>query len=718
MARFWFVVLSCGWFLWPCAAFAGSVQHDATNQTWTLASGPIVYRLIEKNGELFLNYFGPLSQLPPGGRAADASLRPESSGEAEGQSLAPDSLQLVSERTRSIGPDAEELTITMRHERLPLEIQARYATWGDTGVFTREVTLKNTGDSVITVASAPSLTWKLPAGDYTLRYLHGAWGEEHQLASEKLVAGSRDFGSTSGRSSNGFAPWLSVRNEDKQVEYLAELAWSGNWDMRVMREPSRWPGKLRDREVDVSMGVHFDFGGPLNLRPGTSFVLPKVAFTASTGDLDDATNQMHRYQRQYVFPQSTANRPPLVQFNSWYPFPGKMNISDMRRLADVAAALGAEVFVLDAGWYNQTDWSKELGDYEPDPHAFPQGLEALSTYVRGRGMKFGLWMEIENIGLESNMFQKHRDWCLAYNGAPVRQSDRCQLDFAKPEVREWATATVDRLVNKYNLSWMKIDYNIDIGDRFDPHGNDRPGDVLYQHIAHYYAWLDEERAAHPQLIIENCSSGGLRFDTGILAHTHTNWLSDNVNPIASLELGFGCTVQFSPEVCNHWMVGDTDRGHVDLAKPPGWWDFMLRVPMNGQFGLSSRVFDWNEALRDRVAANIALYKEVRQTIAGADVYHLTKQPALHDPSGWMAIEYVSPADHNSVLTAYRLQDSAMEQVFKLRGLDPSVNYQVWRDGRPALWSKGKDLMTTGLPVQINQEWRAAIFEIKAQSLKP
>jgi alpha-galactosidase len=140
--------------------------------------------------------------------------------------------------------------------------------------------------------------------------------------------------------------------------------------------------------------------------------------------------------------------------------------------------------------------------------------------------------------------------------------------------------------------------------------------------------------------------------------------------------------------------------------------------MNGQFGFSSRVFDWNQPLRDRAAANIALYKEVRQTIAGGDVYHLTKQPALHDPSGWMAIEYVSPADHNGVLTAYRLQDSAIEQVFKLRGLDPSVNYQVWRDGKSALRFKGKDLMTTGLRVQINQEWRAAIFEIKPQGLKP
>jgi alpha-galactosidase len=348
------------------------------------------------------------------------------------------------------------------------------------------------------------------------------------------------------------------------------------------------------------------------------------------------------------------------------PFPGKVNIIDMRRLADVAATLGAEVFVLDAGWYNHVDWSKELGDHEPDPQAFPHGLEELSNYVRGRGIKFGLWMEIKNIGLESNMFQKHQDWCLAYNGAPVRESNRCQLDFANPEVRQWATSTVDRLVNNYHLSWIKIDYNIDIGDRFDPHGKDRPGDVLYQHIAHYYAWLDEVRAAHPDLIIENCFSGGLRFDTGILAHTHTNWLSDNVDPIASLQLGFGCTVQFSPEVCNHWMAGDTNRGQVDLTTPSGWWDFMFRVPMNGQFGFSSRVFDWNQPLKDLAAANIALYKQVRQTISGADVYHLTVEPDIHMPTGWMAIEYVSQGNHNAVLTAYRLRDSPSDKTFKRR----------------------------------------------------
>jgi len=107
----------------------------------------------------------------------------------------------------------------------------------------------------------------------------------------------------------------------------------------------------------------------------------------------------------------------------------------------------------------------------------------------------------------------------------------------------------------------------------------------------------------------NCASGGLRFDLGIMAHAHTAWLSDVVDPIASVALGYGCTVQFAPELCNHWMVGDADSGVVDSSKPPGWWDFMLRVPMNGQFGISGRIPEWSAVVRKRVADNVALMGE-------------------------------------------------------------------------------------------------------------
>jgi alpha-galactosidase len=230
-------------------------------------------------------------------------------------------------------------------------------------------------------------------------------------------------------------------------------------------------------------------------------------------------------------------------------------------------------------------------------------------------------------------------------------------------------------------------------------------------VTGYYAWLDELRAAHPELTVENCSSGGMRLDLGIIAHSHTTWLSDGVLPQASAQLAYGCTVEFAPEICNHWMVGDDERGYVDAAKPPGWWDYMFRVAMNGQFGISSRVWDWTAQLKQRAAENIALYKRLRTVIDGADVYHLTAQPLHNDPGAWMAIQYVAPDAQRGVLLAYRLGRSLPQQIFKLRGLTAG-QYEVVEDGQLRGTFTAKQL-AAGLAVKLDAEWRAGVIELKA-----
>jgi alpha-galactosidase len=694
-------------------ALAQRVDYDRDARRWTLTSGSVVYRLAERDDVLVLDYFGPTSRATEWGKTRSSAPRYDVAAVADGKPLAP-ALHLVSQQTRTVAPGVAELRLTLRHAELPLEVQARYAAWGETGVFTREITLVNRGRKPIRVQSSPSVAWEMPEGDYTLRYLYGSWGQERQIATEPVRAGARSFEQTRGRSTNGYVPWFSLRNEDLGVEYIAELAWSGNWWARVERQPGTGSSPPRDQDVLVAMGIRPDFGGALVLQPGDTFTLPRVALTASAGDLDDAANQMHRYQRDYVIPRSQANRPLLVQFNSWYALGPDVNIENTIRSADVAAALGVEVYILDSGWFTSGDWSRALGDYQPDRRKFPHGLEELSRHVHAKGMRFGLWVEIENVGIESHVFHDHPDWCLSYAGKPVVTVDRCQLDFARAEVRRWASATIDRLVSAYDLDWIKIDYNIDIGDQFDPAPGDRVGRRLADHVASYYSWLDSVRAAHPDLIIENCSSGGLRFDMGVMAHTHTSWLSDFVDPKASVELGYGCTLQFVPEICNHWMVGDTDKGEVDPASAPGWWDFMFRVPFTGQFGISSRVWEWNAALRERAAANIALYKRIRGTIAGADVYHLTPPPDRYAPTGWAALQYVVQGGRRSVIMAYRLAGGAPAQNFHLRGLVPSVVYRVVQDGAPIRRATGAELASDGLRVALDAEWRSSVIEIEAQ----
>lgn len=700
--------------LHPPAARSQAIDYDAVAQSWTIRSGEVAYRLVRREG-LLVGYFGPASGLTA--RPVGSGPPPSSdlTGIAEGQSLDAEAWTIEHARALRQGQGLTEQLFVFRHRKLPLTLEARYAGHGRTGVITRELRLTNSGTKPLHIEALPQLSLDLPAGDYTMRYLWGGSGQERQLAVERLGAGSRTFVQRHGRSSDLYVPWLSLRNETSGVEYVAELAWSGNWQMQVEHVPGSWKDELRQRPVSVTLGMRHDLGGALRVDPGQSFTFPRIALTASGASFDHATNQMHRYQREFVVPSVVANDPPLVQYNSWYALGSEINIENTRASADWAAKLGAEVYVLDSGWYTSGDWAKQLGDYQVDTRKFPRGLEELAAHVRRRGMKFGLWVEIENAGILSEQFKTHGDWCLNYNGAPAVNWDRCQLDFGRAEVRHRMRQTIDRLMQLHALDWIKIDYNINVGERFDPAEFGRSGRRLYDHIQGYYSWLDELRAAYPHLIIENCSSGGLRFDTGIMAHAHTSWISDAVDPASSLQLRYGCTVQFAPELCNHWIVGDTDKGEIKSESPPGWWDFMFRVAMNGQFGISGRIWDWSDAVRARAAENVRLYKRIRGTIADADVYHLTPPPDRNRPKDWMALQYVSPDQRRSVLLAYRLPGGSPERAFRLQGLNGGSVYTVLRDGAPAGRATGTELSTSGLKVRHGEEWRAAVIELKAVS---
>ena len=312
----------------------------------------------------------------------------------------------------------------------------------------------------------------------------------------------------------------------------------------------------------------------------------------------------------------------------------------------------------------------------------------------------------------------HPDWVFRYNGTAIPGSlDRVYLNFSNPEVRRWARAVIDRLVREDGVDWWRHDYNVDIGECFDPPApGQRSGTVLYDHLRNYFAFLDEIRRAYPNLVMENCSSGGLRLDLGIIAHTHTTWISDTVDPRQSVQLAYGCTVEFTPQVCNHWMVGDTVHGEVDPSSPPAWWDFMFRIPMNGQFGISSRLLDWSPELKKRAAENVALYKRLRPIITAADVYHLTPPPKVgKDPTGWMALQYSSPDHGGSAVMVYRLASSEADRTFWLRGLDPERKYRVSEEGRSRGDFSGRQLAAQGLHVRLEPEWRSTVIELEGVS---
>ena len=628
---------------------------------------------------------------------------------------------LVSHEIRSLTADRDELRLLFRHRSLPLQVEAHYTTWGDTGVITRELTLTNTGTRVLHVQSLPSLSWLLPYGEYELSYLASGWGLERQLKTVKLDESQRAFISRRGRSSGIYSPWFALYNQDLHVRYLGQLAYSGNWQM-IFERPQRYGKTGKLGPVDVELGMRFDFGGALALQPGSVFHSPQAAFTACSGNLDDTVNRFHRYQRRYVMPPLPAQEKLLTQFNTFEAYAWNVPLDLLKRTADVASQLGLELFVIDAGWSRKEGGKPVAGDWIADPVEFPNGMEELANYVRAKGMQLGLWVEIEAARPESAVFKEHPDWFLTYQGKPFAGgAGRHYLNFAREDVRRWARSAVDRLVHDYGIGYLKNDYNVEVGEKFDSADPDHPGDVLYRHLAGLYSWFDEVRAAYPNLILENCASGGLRFDLGLLARTHQTWISDESRAVPSVQLVYGATVEFPPEACLHWMLYgrslDLPRQTSESVKQvePGWWDFMLRVPMNGAFGISGRLLEWDSALKQRARENIALYKRVRPIIAGADVYHLTPPPAHENPEGWMALQYVAGDRKRSVLMAYRLKNGEPSRSFRLRGLAPELKYRITEDGCPNnRILSGKELATEGLNVKLDAEWRALVIELETR----
>ena len=676
-------------------------------QTWTLKSGAVQYVLRQSDKGLECTQFGPVSGAI---RGETEGFHPELFGRVEGWTLAAGDLRPVSAKAAQ-ADGKNELRLVLRHRVLPLEITVLYTAWGQTGVITRQITLRNTGQHLLHIDSFPSLAWVLPGGEYELTTLQGDPGFERQIVSEKIGAKPKVFDNGWGRSTRKMSAWFSLRQDKTGLHTLAQLAWSGNWKMSLRRPAVADRPTSAGQDLLVEMGARFDYDGALLLPAGESIALPAVAFTATTGELDDAALALRRYQNQYVIPRNPANEPPLVQFNTWYQFADKINAAELKRCIDEAAAIGCEVFVIDSGWYVKKDWWEEVGDWQVNREKFPQGTAEVAQYAHAKGMKFGIWVEIESAGKQTEVARLHPDWFFHREGSPIMTGPRYHLDFGKPQVRAWARGVMDRLIRENKLDWVKIDYNVDIGGEFSATDGTRPGDVHYKHIQGYYTWLDELRAAYPKLIVENCSSGGMRLDLGMIGHTHTSWISDQVNPKSSVQLAYGATMEFAPKICNHWILGEGEDWTVNSKIPWGYWDFMFRVPMNGQFGISSQILKWSPELKQCAAQNIALYKRIRPILAEGDCYHLTPPPDNKNPTGWMALQYAAPDRARSVIMVYRLGGSPPQLTLKLKGLDPKRTYRLEQDGVDKGALNGQVLASEGITVSLPEEWRACVLEL-------
>ncbi|MFD5016061.1 alpha-galactosidase [Streptomyces chartreusis] len=514
-----------------------------------------------------------------------------------------------------------------------------------------------------------------------LTYLTGQWSQEFQLTRLDLTRGAFTMGSTQGVPGHAYVPWLAVQDlaTDDAPAYGVALEWSGNWHITAEAEPG---GAVRVRAGRVP------HEGAVLLAPGATLTTPRLACAFSPDGLDGLSRVWHRYDRHLS--GDRLHRTRKVLYNSWEATGFDVDAAGQLELAKTAADIGAELFVVDDGWFTgRRDDTGGLGDWYPDPAAFPQGFDRFVEEVRGLGLDFGLWVEPESVSPGSRLHAEHPDWIYRVDGRPARLvRNQLLLDLGRTDVQDFVIGTLDQLLGSYAIGYLKWDMNR------PPTERGRPGaghvDLDAEHVAGYLRVLDHLRTAHPDVTVEGCAGGGARIDHMTLARTDVVWPSDNTAPLDRLSVQHGFLHAHAPHVMSSWV---TDAPGVFDPRPRSL-AFRFVNAMCGVLGIGADLRTWTPEERAEAARWIARYKEVR------DVLHHGEARLLGSPAdATCGVQYDAGARTVvAALSTGRLDGAPLvpgrSDRLRLRGLDPAAHY---RDTATGTTYSGAHLLHYGLP---------------------
>ncbi len=521
-----------------------------------------------------------------------------------------------------------------------------------------------------------------------------------------LGAETVEIGQDVGRSGWGH-PLAYLRDEAAGQMFFVQLAWSGNWAIRVVPREADRPGQP---QLYVQAGPVAP--GPMRvLDPGESILTPAVHFGCLNGDLTDMVQALHQHQRRSVVLMPPVGKKCLISLNhAGHDIEENLSEVNLRKQIEVAAEIGAEVFTIDACWNGEPGqhWGLTTGDWRPGGR-LPNGLEPIFAYARSKGLKCGLWCWIEAAHEKSQLIGDHPDWLLQRDGKQMNN----QLDLSKPEVAEWMESEIVRLVDRYQLDLFRIDYNASPGEGGYHLRHGFTENTIWRHYEALYAIWERVRQRFPDLLIENCAGGGGRTDLGMMSRTHYTWISDyNVMPRSARTLS---TMMFAlaPELTVR-LAGTAMDSHVG-----GSLDLQLRVAiLSGNPVITGLWVDQDEMsveLRDRIRHALALFRRhVRPLIADCRVYHHTPIPAGDQPEGWCVLEYAAPDRARAVAGLFRLAGPAdADWTLRFRGLCRTRNYRVRYDnsGEEMLRS-GMDLMERGVVVRLSHPMSSELLLIE------
>jgi alpha-galactosidase len=463
--------------------------------------------------------------------------------------------------------------------------------------------LTNTGTSPLDVQWLAAGTLPMPSHAAQVRSYAGQHNHEFLLQVDALSRSRWQRESRRGRTSHDCFPGAVVitpgATHDDGLVFGAHLAWSGNHQQTI-----EW---LPDGQYQWQLGEWLAPGEGL-LAPGATLVTPQIVASCSTRGLNGLAAHFHAELRARLSWPGGAMRPRPVHLNTWEGLYFDVEPSAVKALADAAANVGIERFVLDDGWFHgRRDDRAALGDWWPDAAKFPQGLRDLIAHVNALGMAFGLWVEPEMVSPDSDLFRAHPDWALQLHGRPLLTGrNQLVLDIARPEAAHYLFDKIDALLRAHPIDYLKWDHNRDLTTAGLSNG--LPGYRAQVHAL--YALLAKLRAAHPNVEIESCSGGGGRIDFAVLRHTHRIWTSDNIDALSRVAIQRGFLQFFPPEIMGA-HIGTAPAHVTGRAQSMA---FRAAVALPGHLGVELDVRRLDAAQTQALRSWIELHKQWRERL--------------------------------------------------------------------------------------------------------
>jgi len=685
-------------------ALQARISHNTAAGTWTLTSG---------GASLTLNLdpsrdFSIQSLTIASGKTWTAANLPDTTVTAGGREMA-FGARAAGFRYQAVTVDQTDgrltLNATFDLSSPALRVTRHYAIAGSSPSFEAWTTFQSLSGP-IPLANLNAISLTLTNGP--VRWLTGLQGDSADVASDgaftleqvSLAVNQHWSVGAAGRASEQTVPWFAIDGDGD--EFYAALMWSGAWSLQIDRGRS---------------GLATRFGlAPMNTVLDAAVDGPHVVFGVAQGGLTEATSAL----RSYILAGIRHGRPlqPLVTYNTWFAYGTELDEASMLDEMDRVAALGVELFVVDAGWYpgagaaGPMDFDAGLGVWTPDPDRFPNGLGPLRDRAHALGMKFGLWVEPERVNLSVLPVAGVDETWLATDAGDYQSDHAGQIclasDAARAYVLDWLSAFIDDVQPDY----LKWDNNMWVNCNRDGHGHGA-ADGNFAHVNGLYDVLSTLREWYPNLLIENVSGGGNRLDVGMLRYSDAAWMDDRTAPSVHVRHNIeGLSAVFPPAYLLSFV---TDHDGEPLHEAPDL-SLYFRSRMAGTLGLCFRSDGFSEADFAGIAHEIDIYKAMRDTLSQAASALLTKQAAASDATpAWDVLQEASGDGAQALLCAYQSDSGVGKVNVKPTGLSEAGSYNVTSVDTGLLGTaSGADLMLNGIDILQSPNTAAHILIIRRQ----